>query len=225
MYENMATKTCYCTSSLASSMQPHSGTLWLQKGFAKTFHQNLKVSMLLLFIFKRVLHPCFSTSFCAQTPCTIKSNTFNQRMLKPEEKDKIRTVTERDNEPTVHCRRRGMPGFIYGTFTSAERWWRSRGGLTYTVSIAAELPEGLDVEPGALVPSWVQRNPHGVLLEQRRQTLVHGQKLVALNVEELGEKIWTRKGQRQREDGRKKQKYSNNEAEKLLFVQVFALIK
>lgn len=56
---------------------------------------------------------------------------------------------------------------------------------TYVVSFAAELPEGLDVEPGALVTGWVKRNPHGVLLKQSRKALVHRQELVALNMKEL----------------------------------------
>lgn len=62
--------------------------------------------------------------------------------------------------------------------------WRE----TYIISFAAELPEGLNVEPGALVPGRVQRNPHGVLLKQSRETLVHRQVLIALNVQELRQK-------------------------------------
>lgn len=62
--------------------------------------------------------------------------------------------------------------------------WRS----TYIISFAAELPEGLNVEPGALVPSRVQRNPHGVLLKQSREALVHRQELITLNVQELRQK-------------------------------------
>lgn len=61
-------------------------------------------------------------------------------------------------------------------------------GQTYVISFAAELPERLNVEPGALVPRRVQRNPHGVLLEQSRETLVHRQVFVALNVQELRQK-------------------------------------
>ncbi|TNN57403.1 hypothetical protein EYF80_032372 [Liparis tanakae] len=49
----------------------------------------------------------------------------------------------------------------------------AKRGETYVISFAAELPEGLNVEPGALVPGRVQRNPHGVLLQQSRKTLVH----------------------------------------------------
>lgn len=62
---------------------------------------------------------------------------------------------------------------------------RPSPGGTYVVSFAAELPEGLDIEPGTLVPGRVQGNPHGVLLQQRRKALVHRQELVALNVKEL----------------------------------------
>lgn len=62
---------------------------------------------------------------------------------------------------------------------------RPSPGGTYVVSFAAELPEGLDVEPGTLVSGRVQGNPHGVLLQQRRKPLVHRQELVALNVKEL----------------------------------------
>lgn len=64
--------------------------------------------------------------------------------------------------------------------------WRG----TYIISFAAELPEGLNVEPGALVPGRVQRNPHGVLLKQGRETLVHRQELITLNVQELRQKNW-----------------------------------
>lgn len=56
---------------------------------------------------------------------------------------------------------------------------------TYIVSFTAELPEGLDVETGALISSWVQRNPHCIFLKQRRQAFVHRQVLITLNVEEL----------------------------------------
>lgn len=62
--------------------------------------------------------------------------------------------------------------------------WRG----TYVISLAAELPEGLDIEPGTLVPGRVQRNPHGVLLQQSRETLVHRQELITLNVQELRQK-------------------------------------
>lgn len=36
---------------------------------------------------------CVWQKKCTNTPCTIKSNTFNHRMLKPKGKDKIREVT------------------------------------------------------------------------------------------------------------------------------------
>lgn len=61
---------------------------------------------------------------------------------------------------------------------------------TYIVSFTAKLPEGLNVEPGALVSSWVQRNPHGVFLKQRRQAFVHRQVLITFNVEELEQNIY-----------------------------------
>lgn len=60
----------------------------------------------------------------------------------------------------------------------------ARGAL-YIVSVGAQLPEGLDEEPRAFVARPVQRHPHGVLLQQRRQPLVHRQVLVALHVQEL----------------------------------------
>ncbi len=59
---------------------------------------------------------------------------------------------------------------------------------TYIISFTAEFPEGLNVEPGALVPGRVQRNAHGILLEQSRETLVHRQVLITLNVQELRQK-------------------------------------
>lgn len=55
----------------------------------------------------------------------------------------------------------------------------------YVVSVGAELPEGLDEEPGALVPRPVQSDPHGVLLQQRRETFVDRQVFVALHVKQL----------------------------------------
>lgn len=55
----------------------------------------------------------------------------------------------------------------------------------YIVSVGAQLPEGLDEEPGAFVARPVQCDPHGVLLQQSREALVHRQVLVALHVEEL----------------------------------------
>lgn len=45
--------------------------------------------------------------------------------------------------------------------------------LTHVIPIAPKLPEGLDEEPGALVARRVQRHPHGILLQQGRQPLVH----------------------------------------------------
>lgn len=63
----------------------------------------------------------------------------------------------------------------------------------YVVPVGAQLPEGLDEEPGAFVPRPVQRDPHGVLLQQSREALVHRQVLVALHVEELqktDQKLW-----------------------------------
>lgn len=57
--------------------------------------------------------------------------------------------------------------------------------MTHAVPDGAQFVEGLDVEPGALVSSCVQHHPHGVFLQQSRQTLVHRQILVALQVEEL----------------------------------------
>lgn len=59
---------------------------------------------------------------------------------------------------------------------------------TYIISFAAELPEGLNVEPGALVTGRVQRNTHGVFFQQSRETLVDRQVLVALDVQELRQK-------------------------------------
>ena len=56
---------------------------------------------------------------------------------------------------------------------------------TYTVPDGAQLVEGLDVKPGPLVPCLVQRHPHGVLLQQRRQPLVHRQVFVAFQMQEL----------------------------------------
>lgn len=55
----------------------------------------------------------------------------------------------------------------------------------YIVSVGAQLPEGLDEEPRALVACPVQRDPHGVFLQQSRESLVHRQVFVAFHVEEL----------------------------------------
>lgn len=59
---------------------------------------------------------------------------------------------------------------------------------TYIISFTAELPERLDVEPGTFVPGRVQGNTHGILLQERRQPLVHRQKLVTFDVKELRQK-------------------------------------
>lgn len=67
-----------------------------------------------------------------------------------------------------------------------ERDFMLRG--TYIISFAAELPERLDVEPGTFVPGRVQRNAHGILLQERREPFVHRQKLVTLDVKELRQK-------------------------------------
>lgn len=66
--------------------------------------------------------------------------------------------------------------------------WESTMRGTYIVSFTAELPERLDVEPGTFVPGWVQRNTHGVLLQERREPLVHRQELVTLDVKKLRQK-------------------------------------
>lgn len=60
----------------------------------------------------------------------------------------------------------------------------------HIISVAPQLPEGLDEEPGPLVAGGIQRYPHGVLLQQGRQPLVHRQVLVALHVQELRSKRW-----------------------------------
>lgn len=56
---------------------------------------------------------------------------------------------------------------------------------TYIITLASQLPEGMDVEPGAFVPCGVQRHTHGVLLQQRRQPLVDCQVLVAFYMQQL----------------------------------------
>lgn len=66
--------------------------------------------------------------------------------------------------------------------------WDSMLMGTYIISFTAELPERLDVEPGTFVPSRVQRNTHGILLQERREPFVHCQKLVTLDVKELRQK-------------------------------------
>lgn len=62
---------------------------------------------------------------------------------------------------------------------SAARLWN------YVVSIGAELPEGLDKEPGPFVARPIQCDSHGILLQQSRQTLVHRQIFVAFHVKQL----------------------------------------
>lgn len=57
--------------------------------------------------------------------------------------------------------------------------------ITHTVPDGAEFIERLDVEPGPFISCSVQHHPHGVLLQQSRQTLVHSQVFVTLKVEEL----------------------------------------
>lgn len=74
--------------------------------------------------------------------------------------------------------------------------------MTHTVPNGAQLVEGLDVEPGAFISSSVQHHPHGVLLQQSRQTLVHCQVFVALQVEELsGDRIQRKTLQTNGHDG------------------------
>lgn len=55
----------------------------------------------------------------------------------------------------------------------------------HIIPIAPKLPEGLDEEPGALVARGIQRHPHGVLLQQGWQPLVHRQVFVAFHVQKL----------------------------------------
>lgn len=63
----------------------------------RTDRMRLKLDLRGLHATGRLLHPCFLHDILclshAQTPCTIKSNTFDHRMLKPKGKDKIRNVT------------------------------------------------------------------------------------------------------------------------------------
>lgn len=74
-----------------------------------------------------------------------------------------------------------MLGRCPGNGSARDVRWRG----TYIISFTAELPERLNVEPGALIPGRVKRNPHGVLLKQSWKTLIHRQELVTLNVQEL----------------------------------------
>lgn len=55
----------------------------------------------------------------------------------------------------------------------------------YVVSVGAELPEGLDKEPGTFIPRPIQCDSHGILLQQSGQTLVHRQIFVAFHVKQL----------------------------------------
>lgn len=66
--------------------------------------------------------------------------------------------------------------------------WESTMRGTYIISFTAQLPERLDVEPGTFVPGWVQRNTHGILLQERREPFVHRQELVTLDVKKLRQK-------------------------------------
>lgn len=59
----------------------------------------------------------------------------------------------------------------------------------YVVSVGTKLPEGLNEEPGAFIPRPVQSDPHGVLLQESRETLVHCQVLIALHVEKLQKQV------------------------------------
>lgn len=56
---------------------------------------------------------------------------------------------------------------------------------THTVSQGSQLVERLNVEPGSLVSRRVQCDPHGVLLKQRWEALVHGQVFIAFQVQQL----------------------------------------
>lgn len=56
---------------------------------------------------------------------------------------------------------------------------------TYGVSGWSQFVERLNVEPRALVAGWVQCDAHRVLLQQRRQSLVHRQILVTLQMQQL----------------------------------------
>lgn len=140
---------------------------------------------------ERPVHPCFYLIFWifwpnAQTPCTTKSDTFNHRMLKPEGKDKIRNVTGTRQTMNWPSSQRVMSSCC--TVLLNSQMCDSKERKTYIISFTTELPEGLNVEPGALVPGRVQRNPHGILLKQSRKTLVHRQILITLNVQQLRQK-------------------------------------
>lgn len=62
----------------------------------------------------------------------------------------------------------------------------------YIVAVGTQLPEGLDEEPGPFISRAIQRDSHGVLLQQSRQTFVHRQIFITLHVE----KLYTDEGQK-----------------------------
>ena len=57
--------------------------------------------------------------------------------------------------------------------------------MIYVVTECPEFEKGVDTEPGSLIASDVQHDPHGPLLSLGRQTLVHRQVLVTLQVQQL----------------------------------------
>ena len=59
--------------------------------------------------------------------------------------------------------------------------------MSYVISSRAQLVERLNEEPGAFVSGCVERDAHGVLLEQRRKSFVDGEELVALDVQQLND--------------------------------------
>lgn len=79
--------------------------------------------------------------------------------------------------------RRALAGSTHSAFCTASL--RTFQPCTHVISVAPQLPEGLDEEPGSLVAGGIQCHPHGVLLKQGWQSLVHCQVLIALHVEEL----------------------------------------
>lgn len=134
--------TCGCISTLAENMLRRSAatlrhTVAAQKLFVKKpslrVEKNLKIFMLSLKKERKkeeVLHPCFPTSFCAQTPRTIKSNTFNHWKLKPEEKDKkkIRTVTRTGQQTDSSTSEREEPQVLFTLRSCLRRGDRKAGG-------------------------------------------------------------------------------------------------
>ena len=56
---------------------------------------------------------------------------------------------------------------------------------TYAVSDGAQFVERLNVEPRAFISSSIQSHTHRILLQQSWQSLIHGQLLIALQVEPL----------------------------------------